>query len=138
MVRRAFTRKDIGTSILAICRPARNADTKAAFVPFHVWASEAYPAAPAHVSALMSGAMSKLAFYGIVRIVSFLGPPLPLGGKLYVLAEKAKDSNLLCLDAAKGDLLWKQRLATVQNPLRSSARFPGHTGCSWTIVEFFT
>ena len=30
---------------------------KAGFVPFHVWLPEAHPAAPSHVSALMSGVM---------------------------------------------------------------------------------
>jgi len=34
--------------------------TKAGFMPFHVWLPEAHPAAPSHVSALMSGAMIKL------------------------------------------------------------------------------
>ncbi|CAN5591400.1 proton-conducting transporter membrane subunit [soil metagenome] len=48
---------------------------KAGFVPFHVWAPEAYPAAPSHVSAVMSGAMSKLGFYGILRVLTFLGEP---------------------------------------------------------------
>ncbi len=48
---------------------------KAGLVPFHVWAPEAYPAAPAHVSAVMSGAMSKLGYYGILRVLTFLGAP---------------------------------------------------------------
>ena len=53
---------------------------KAGFVPFHVWLPEAYPAAPAHVSAVMSGAMSKLGFYGIMRVLTFLGPLAPWWG----------------------------------------------------------
>jgi hydrogenase-4 component B len=48
---------------------------KAGFVPFHIWAPQAYPAAPAHVSAVMSGAMSKLGFYGILRMLTLLGEP---------------------------------------------------------------
>src|SRR5262249_37718362 len=48
---------------------------------------------------------------------AFLGPPLPLAGKLYVLAEKAKALKLMCLDAAKGELIWSQTLANVQNEL---------------------
>jgi formate hydrogenlyase subunit 3/multisubunit Na+/H+ antiporter MnhD subunit len=47
---------------------------KAGFVPFHVWLPEAYPAAPSHVSALMSGVMSKMGFYGILRVLTFLEP----------------------------------------------------------------
>jgi len=49
--------------------------TKAGFMPFHVWLPEAHPAAPSHVSAVMSGVMIKTGIYGLVRILSFLGPP---------------------------------------------------------------
>ncbi len=48
---------------------------KAGFVPFHVWLPEAHPAAPSHVSALMSGVMIKMGIYGILRALTFLGPP---------------------------------------------------------------
>ena len=48
---------------------------KAGFVPFHVWLPEAHPAAPSHVSALMSGVMIKMGLYGILRFVTFLGQP---------------------------------------------------------------
>jgi NADH:ubiquinone oxidoreductase subunit 5 (subunit L)/multisubunit Na+/H+ antiporter MnhA subunit len=41
-----------------------------------VWLPLAHPAAPTHVSALMSGVMTKVAVYGFVRIVfDLLGPP---------------------------------------------------------------
>jgi hydrogenase-4 component B len=49
--------------------------TKAGIVPLHVWLPEAHPAAPSHVSALMSGVMIKMGIYGILRIVTFLGAP---------------------------------------------------------------
>ncbi|MBI3272477.1 MAG: hypothetical protein HYZ53_26030 [Planctomycetes bacterium] len=49
--------------------------SKAGLVPFHVWLPHAYPAAPSHVSALLSGAMSKTGIYGLCRILLFLGPP---------------------------------------------------------------
>ena len=49
--------------------------TKAGFVPFHVWLPEAHPAAPSHVSAVMSGVMIKTGIYGLVRLVSLLGAP---------------------------------------------------------------
>ncbi|MFH1139853.1 MAG: proton-conducting transporter membrane subunit [Pseudomonadota bacterium] len=48
---------------------------KAGFVPLHVWLPEAHPAAPSHVSALMSGVMIKTGIYGILRVMTFLGPP---------------------------------------------------------------
>ena len=49
--------------------------TKAGIVPLHVWLPEAHPAAPSHVSALMSGVMIKLGIYGLLRFASFLGDP---------------------------------------------------------------
>jgi hydrogenase-4 component B len=49
--------------------------TKAGFMPFHVWLPEAHPAAPSHVSAVMSGVMIKTGIYGLVRILTLLGPP---------------------------------------------------------------
>jgi formate hydrogenlyase subunit 3/multisubunit Na+/H+ antiporter MnhD subunit len=49
--------------------------TKAGFVPFHVWLPEAHPAAPSHVSALMSGLMIKTGIYGLLRALEFLGAP---------------------------------------------------------------
>jgi hydrogenase-4 component B len=52
------------------------AGSKAGLVPLHVWLPLAHPAAPSHVSALMSGVMTKVAVYGFVRIVfDLIGPP---------------------------------------------------------------
>ena len=52
------------------------AGSKAGLVPLHAWLPLAHPAAPTHVSALMSGVMTKVAVYGFVRIVlDLLGPP---------------------------------------------------------------
>ena len=56
----------------------------------------------------------------------FLGPPLPLRGQLYVLAEVNDEIQLLALDADKGKLVWSQQLAVVehkvyQDPLRRMA-----------------
>lgn len=49
---------------------------KAGLVPFHVWLPEAHPAAPSHVSALMSGVMIKMGLYGLLRVMTFLGEPV--------------------------------------------------------------
>jgi hydrogenase-4 component B len=52
------------------------AGSKAGVVPLHAWLPLAHPAAPSHVSALMSGVMTKVAVYGFVRIVfDLLGSP---------------------------------------------------------------
>ncbi len=42
--------------------------SKAGLIPLHVWLPRAHPAAPSHVSALMSGVMIKLGVYGVLRV----------------------------------------------------------------------
>ncbi len=62
------------------------AGSKAGLVPLHVWLPLAHPAAPSHVSALMSGVMTKVAVYGFVRIVfDLLGPPFWWWGAVVLL-----------------------------------------------------
>jgi hydrogenase-4 component B len=47
---------------------------KAGLMPLHVWLPLAHPIAPAHVSALMSGVMIKIAIYALIRVlVEWLG-----------------------------------------------------------------
>ena len=77
--------------------------SKAGLMPLHAWLPLAHPAAPSHVSALMSGVMTKVAIYGIIRIVfDLLGTPawwwsLPfiilgaataVGGLLYAVQDR--------------------------------------------------
>ncbi|MBK5279283.1 MAG: NADH-quinone oxidoreductase subunit E [Bacteroidia bacterium] len=45
---------------------------KAGFIPFHTWLPRAHPAAPSHVSGVMSGIMIKMGIYGIFRITSMI------------------------------------------------------------------
>lgn len=75
---------------------------KAGFGPFHVWLPEAHPAAPSHVSAVMSGVMIKTGVYGLLRLLTVLGPPpawwgwllcgigiaSAVGGVLFALAQR--------------------------------------------------
>lgn len=42
---------------------------KAGFVPLHTWLPEAHPAAPSHISGVMSGVMIKMGIYGILRVL---------------------------------------------------------------------
>jgi hydrogenase-4 component B len=61
--------------------------SKAGLVPLHVWLPRAHPAAPSHVSALMSGVMVKLGVYGVLRVtLDLLGDgPAWWGGLLIAL-----------------------------------------------------
>jgi formate hydrogenlyase subunit 3/multisubunit Na+/H+ antiporter MnhD subunit len=75
---------------------------KAGMVPLHAWLPEAHPAAPSHISALMSGVMLKVALYGFIRVtfdligdvqwawgvaVLILGTASTLLGVLYALMQ---------------------------------------------------
>lgn len=53
---------------------------KAGVFPLHIWLPEAHPAAPSHVSALMSGVMIKMGVYGILRVVAAIGTGLQTVG----------------------------------------------------------
>jgi hydrogenase-4 component B len=57
------------TGALVLLLVLIGAGSKAGLVPLHAWLPLAHPAAPSHVSALMSGVMTKVAVYGFVRIV---------------------------------------------------------------------
>ncbi|MBF0101798.1 MAG: hydrogenase [Desulfobacterales bacterium] len=60
--------------------------TKAGIFPFHVWLPYAHPAAPSHISALMSGVMIKTGIYGILRIYSLLATHSLIFGYILLVA----------------------------------------------------
>ena len=91
----------VATSVLILM--LLGAGSKAGLVPLHVWLPLAHPAAPSHVSALMSGVMTKVAIYGFIRVifdllgqpswpasvvVLFLGGITAVMGILYAMMEK--------------------------------------------------
>lgn len=85
--------------------------TKVGIVPMHAWLPEAYPAAPSHVSALMSGTMINTGLYGLLRVVfDFLGGGVPWWGMLILV--------LGGISAALGALL-----ATVETDLKRMLAF---------------
>jgi hydrogenase-4 component B len=73
-------------SALALMLALIGAGSKAGVVPLHVWLPLAHPAAPSHVSALMSGVMTKVAVYGFVRIAFELAGTPPWWWSIVVLA----------------------------------------------------
>ncbi len=52
--------------------------TKAGIIPFHIWLPAAHPAAPSHVSAMMSGVMIKTGIYMMMRLFLDILQPVPL------------------------------------------------------------
>ncbi|MDR4503542.1 MAG: hydrogenase 4 subunit B [Candidatus Scalindua sp.] len=59
--------------------------TKAGIIPLHTWLPSAHPAAPSHVSALMSGVMIKTAIYMLIRIFMEFMPDTPLWWGVVIL-----------------------------------------------------
>ncbi len=60
--------------------------SKAGIFPFHVWLPHAHPAAPSHISAVMSGVMIKTGIYGILRIYAMLNLHTPVFGEIVLIA----------------------------------------------------
>jgi formate hydrogenlyase subunit 3/multisubunit Na+/H+ antiporter MnhD subunit len=58
---------------------------KAGFVPFHTWLPHAHPAAPSHVSGLMSGVIIKSGIYGILRMLLLIPDNLMIIGYIILL-----------------------------------------------------
>lgn len=68
--------------------------TKAGIIPFHIWLPSAHPAAPSHVSALMSGVMIKTGIYMLIRIFFDFLAPVSIWWGIIILAVGATSALL--------------------------------------------
>jgi formate hydrogenlyase subunit 3/multisubunit Na+/H+ antiporter MnhD subunit len=92
------------------------AGSKAGLVPLHVWLPLAHPAAPSHVSALMSGVMTKVAVYGFIRIVFDLSGPPAWWWSVPVLLLSGATAVMGVLSAVlQGDLKKLLAYSTIEN-----------------------
>ncbi len=92
------------------------AGSKAGLVPLHVWLPLAHPAAPSHVSALMSGVMTKVAVYGFIRIVFDLSGPPAWWWSVPVLLLAGATAAMGMLSAVlQGDLKKLLAYSTIEN-----------------------
>ena len=81
---------------------------KAGVFPMHIWLPEAHPAAPSHVSAIMSGVMIKTGVYGIIRLMQAIDHDIEL---LYTV-------GLIVLLSGIITGIWGVILAAVQNDVK--------------------
>lgn len=95
--------KNIGIFILLLL----GFGMKAGLFPMHVWLPEAHPAAPSHVSAIMSGVMIKTGVYGVIRVVSQMSHP-----------EMIHSAGVILLVAGIVTGLWGVILAAMQNDVK--------------------
>ena len=107
----ALARAGAGAQTLVAVSALIGFGTKAGLVPLHSWLPRAHPVAPAHLSALMSGVMIKVALYGLIRVeFQWLGAtPRWLGIALLAVG----------LSSALGGVLW----ALVQRDLKRLLAF---------------
>jgi hydrogenase-4 component B len=89
--------------------------TKAGLVPLHVWLPEAHPAAPSHVSAVMSGVLVKMGVYGILRVLTFLPPAPAWQGLLLGAIGLAGAIGALALALGQRDLKRVLAYSTIEN-----------------------
>lgn len=81
---------------------------KAGLFPMHIWLPEAHPAAPSHVSAIMSGVMIKTGVYGIIRLIQI---ETLSGDMLFTI-------GLIILISGAVTGLWGVILAAMQNDIK--------------------
>jgi hydrogenase-4 component B len=90
--------------------------SKAGLIPLHVWLPRAHPAAPSHVSALMSGVMIKLGIYGFLRVtLDFLGGGPTWWGALVLVAGSLSALGGVLYALADNDLKRLLAYSSVEN-----------------------
>ena len=85
--------------------------TKAFLVPFHPLAADAHGAAPASVSVLISGVLTKSGIYGIIRLTYFLFQTMNLGSMQFMLCFVGCMSMFVCVTMALAQHDFKRLLA---------------------------
>ena len=85
--------------------------TKAFIVPFHPLAADAHGAAPASISVLISGVLTKSGIYGIIRLSYFLFQSMGLGTVQFMLVFFGCMSMFICVTMALAQHDFKRLLA---------------------------
>lgn len=85
--------------------------TKAFIVPFHPLAADAHGAAPASISVMISGVLTKSGIYGIIRLTYFLFQTMNLGTMQFLLVFIGSLSMFVCVTMALAQHDFKRLLA---------------------------
>lgn len=121
--------------------------TKAGIVPMHVWLPDAHPAAPSHVSALMSAVMITMGFYGLARFIPLLGDPAQWWGYLLMALGASGAAGGIAFGLAQRDVKRVLAYSTVENAglvtlaigvalLGTAIHEPVLVGLAWTAALF--
>ncbi len=89
---------------------------KAGIVPLHIWLPRAHPAAPSHVSALLSGVMIKIGVFGIIKVgVDLLGATTSWWGVLVLVIGSASALLGVIYALAESDIKRLLAYSSVEN-----------------------
>ncbi len=88
---------------------------KAGFIPLHTWLPEAHPAAPSHVSGVMSGVMIKMGIYGIARVLISMQSDLLLTGVIILLVSLLSGVMGVMMAIVQNDLKRMLAYSTIEN-----------------------
>ncbi len=89
--------------------------SKAGIFPLHIWLPKAHPAAPSHISAIMSGVMIKMGIYGILRMYLLLDAPTPLIGQIVLITGMVTGVLGVVYALAKQDIKQLLAYSSVEN-----------------------
>ncbi len=89
--------------------------TKAGIFPLHVWLPDAHSSAASHVSALMSGVMITMGFYGLARFLPLFGAPPIWWAYLFLVLGAAGAAGGLVFSLAQRDVKRALAYSTVEN-----------------------
>lgn len=89
--------------------------TKAAVPPLHVWLPDAHASAPSHVSALLSGVLVTLGFYGLARFLPAWGAPPPAWGLTLIALGAAGACLGVVMALTQSDVKRVLAYSTVEN-----------------------
>lgn len=114
--REAFGTLSSGTELLILGFALIGFATKAGLIPLHIWLPEAHPAAPSHVSALMSGIMVKTALFMLFRFFFdfFQGARIEWGVAFLIIGSVSAILGILYANAER-DLKRLLAYSTVEN-----------------------
>jgi formate hydrogenlyase subunit 3/multisubunit Na+/H+ antiporter MnhD subunit len=104
-----------GVATLLFTLAAAGFSVKAGLFPLHVWLPDAHPAAPSHVSALMSGVMVNTGIYGILRVVGLLPSVSPNVGVVFMLLGAAGALYGIAMAILQRDVKRCLAYSTVEN-----------------------
>lgn len=88
---------------------------KAGFIPFHTWLPLAHPAAPSHVSGVMSGVMIKMGIFGIFRLLISLDSQQTIIGIILLTVASVTGIFAILQASVQQDLKKMLAFSTIEN-----------------------